>query len=126
MKTSTKDLSKDISMAWQISLLMLLCAVLIMLPDLSYAQTAANSTDTVVGNTLCRVVGWFTGNTGKGIATIAIIVIGVGALMGKVSWGMAITLGTGIGVVFGSWGIVNGLADLGNVDCSVDGGDDPA
>ena len=110
MKTSTKDLSKDLSMAWQISLLMLLCAVLIMLPDLSYAQTAANSTDTVVGNTLCRVVGWFTGNTGKGIATIAIIVIGVGALMGKVSWGMAIIVGIGVALIFGAASIVNSIS----------------
>ena len=107
MKTSTKDLS----MAWQISLLMLFCAVLIMLPDLSYAQaTTAASTDTVVGNTLCKVVGWFTGNTGKGIATIAIIVIGVGALMGKVSWGMAIIVGIGVALIFGAASIVNSIS----------------
>lgn len=60
-------------------------------------------------NVLCNVVGWFTGSIGAGIATLAIIVIGIGALMGKVSWGMAIIVGLGVGVIFGAPTIVNAL-----------------
>ena len=103
MKTQTKDLA----MAWQIALLTLLCAVVVMIPDLSFAA----GTDTPIGATLCKVVGWFTGNTGKGIATIAIIVIGVGALMGKVSWGMAIIVGIGVGIIFGASSLVSAISD---------------
>ena len=101
MKTQTKDLA----LAWQIALLTLLCAVVVMLPDMAYAQ----SSDTPIGNVLCNVVGWFTGNTGKGIATIAIIVIGVGALLGKVSWGMAIIVGIGVAIIFGASSLVNSI-----------------
>ena len=51
-----------------------------------------------------------TGALGKAIATLAIIIIGIGALMGKVSWGMAIIVAIGVAVVFGAGQIVQLLA----------------
>lgn len=102
MKTQTKDLA----LSWQISLLVMLSALVVMLPDMAFATT----TDTVVGNMMCTVNSWFLGSTGKGLATIAIIVIGVGALMGKVSWGMAIIVGLGIALIFGAAAMVNALS----------------
>jgi type IV secretion system protein VirB2 len=101
MKTQTKDLS----LAWRVSLLVLLTAVVIMTPDLALAVNS----NTPMGNVLCTVVNWFTGNTGKGLATIAITIIGIGALLGKVSWGMAIIVGIGVAIVFGAAGIVEAM-----------------
>ena len=98
MKTTTKDLS----LAWQISLMVMLSAVIVMMPDFAFAGT-----DTPMGNVLCTAMTWFTGNTGKGLATIAITVIGIGALLGKVSWGMAMIVGIGVAIVFGAAGIVS-------------------
>ena len=69
---------------------------------------SANATSTI-GSVLCGVVSWFTGPIGQGIATLAIIVIGIGALMGKVSWGMAIIVGLGVAVIFGASAIVSEL-----------------
>lgn len=109
MKTSTKELSS----AWQMSFLMLLAAVAIMIPDLAFAT----GSDTVIGTAFCNVISWFNGTTGKGIATIAIIVIGVGALMGKVSWGMAIIVGIGVALIFGAASLVNSIGGQGN-DCT--------
>ena len=100
MKTQTKDLS----LAWQISLMVMLSAVIVMVPELSFATN-----NTPMGNVLCTAVGWFTGNTGKGLATIAITVIGIGALLGKVSWGMAMIVGVGVAIVFGAAGIVGAM-----------------
>ncbi len=105
MTTQTKDLS----IAWQICLAVMLVAGIIMMPDLSYAGPG----DTPMGAVLCQVVAWFTGNTGKGLATIAITVIGIGALLGKVSWGMAIIVGIGVAIVFGAAGIVNAMSGSG-------------
>jgi type IV secretory pathway VirB2 component (pilin) len=99
MKTQTKDLS----VAWQVCFLTMLSAVIVMMPDMALA------TDTPIGNVLCTVKDWFTGNTGKGLATIAITIIGIGALLGKVSWGMAIIVGIGVAIVFGAAGIVDSL-----------------
>lgn len=66
-----------------------------------------------IGDVLCNVVSWFTGRIGQAIATLAILVIGIGALMGKVSWGMAIIVGIGVGVIFGAPSIVNALGGMG-------------
>ena len=71
--------------------------------------SGGSSTGNPIGDTLCTVANWFTGPIGSGIATLAILVIGVGALMGKVSWGMAIIVGIGVGVIFGAPQIVNML-----------------
>lgn len=100
MKSQTKDLSR----AWQICLFVCLSAVVIMMPDFAAAQA-----NTPMGNVLCTVVKWFTGNTGKGLATIAITIIGIGALLGKVSWGMAIIVGIGVAIVFGAAGLVDAM-----------------
>lgn len=96
MKTQTKDLT----LYWQASLLVVLAAFIMLMPDMAHA------TDTRMGNVLCTVSKWFTGNTGKGLATIAITVIGIGALLGKVSWGMAMIVGIGVAIVFGASAIV--------------------
>ncbi len=97
--------TKDLSTAWQICLMVMLSAAIIMMPDFAFAS----GVDTPMGKVLCTVVNWFTGNTGKGLATIAITVIGIGALLGKVSWGMAIIVGIGVAIVFGAAGIVNAM-----------------
>jgi type IV secretion system protein VirB2 len=99
MKTQMRNLS----IAWQVCLFVCLSAVIVMMPD--FASAAAINTP--MGSVLCTVVQWVTGNTGQGLATIAIVVIGIGALLGKVSWGMAIIVGIGIAIVFGAAGIVN-------------------
>lgn len=104
MKTQTKSLS----FAWQVSLMVMLTAVIVMVPDMVRAGTVA-ATNTPIGNTLCIVSSWFLGNTGKGLATIAITIIGIGALLGKVSWGMAMIVGIGVAVVFGAAGIIDAI-----------------
>ena len=112
MKTQTKDLS----IAWQACLMVMLTAIVISMPELAMATNS----NTPMGNVLCTVVNWFTGNTGKGLATIAITVIGIGALLGKVSWGMAIIVGIGVAIVFGAAGIVNtmGAGNGSNQGCA--------
>jgi type IV secretion system protein VirB2 len=97
--------------------LLVLCAAT-MLPAEVLAQTATitvgggggGNAPSALKDVLCNVVKWFTGPIGGGIATLAIIVVGVGALMGKVSWGMAIIVGLGVGVIFGADTIVSALS----------------
>lgn len=98
-----KNNKKQLFISWQVSLLAMLAAVIIMMPDFAHAA----GTNTPMGNVLCTVTNWFTGNTGKGLATIAVTIIGIGALLGKVSWGMAIIVGIGIAIVFGAATLVN-------------------
>jgi type IV secretion system protein VirB2 len=98
--------------------MVMITAAAIMLPELSWAVTVGTGTDTPIGNVLCTVKGWFLGNTGKGLATIAITIIGIGALLGKVSWGMAMIVGIGVAIVFGAAGIVDSLNAGASTGCS--------
>ncbi len=61
-----------------------------------------------IADLLCSVVNWFTGDgsVGQGIATLAVIVLGIGASLGKVSYGMALTTMVGIATIFGASDIV--------------------
>jgi type IV secretory pathway VirB2 component (pilin) len=90
----------------KLTLAFLVAYCVVLLPMDSMAQ----ATPTGLSEVLCNVVGWFTGTIGKALATLAIIVIGIGALMGKVSWGMAIIVGLGVGVIFGAESIVDALS----------------
>jgi type IV secretory pathway VirB2 component (pilin) len=101
----TSESNKAMLMVW-----CLVAAYAVMFIPMDALATAGPSG---ISSVLCNVVGWFTGNIGKGIATLAIIVIGIGALMGKVSWGMAIIVGLGVGIIFGASGIVDALSPSG-------------
>ncbi|MES2984450.1 MAG: TrbC/VirB2 family protein [Pseudomonadota bacterium] len=103
-------LNKDhmTSLAW---VMLAVCTMATMVPmdALAATGTTTDGSGTALSAVLCAVVSWFQGPIGAGIATLAIIVIGVGALMGKVSWGMAIIVGLGVGVIFGAPSIVKSL-----------------
>jgi len=65
---------------------------------------------TPMGQVLCDIIGWLIyGNLGKGLAILAVGMLGIGALLGKTSWGMALTVCVGIAVMFGAVGIVQAM-----------------
>lgn len=77
----------------------------VVLPNVAFADpTAANSGLTGV---LCNVVNQLQGGLGKAIATIAIIVLGIGLFLGKLSWPLALITAIGIGMIFGAANIVD-------------------
>ena len=105
-------------MAWGTCLIALFGTVIVMMPDFAYATS-----DTPMSAVLCTAASWFTGSTGKGLATIAITIIGIGALLGKVSWGMAIIVGMGVAIVFGAGSLVTTLStSAGNAAVGCGGG----
>jgi len=118
-----KTITTDLSTSWEIACALMLATVLVAMPDMAFALSAAGEgTDTLAGNVLCVAVNFFQGSAGKGLATIMVCALGVGAMLGKVSWGMAAMLGTGVGIVFGAWSIVNNMgASLMSVDCTGEG-----
>lgn len=86
--------------AFSMSLALLAAYAVMLVPADAFANNTGGPTAIV--NALCTVVNWFIGPVGTAVATLAIIIIGVGALMGKVSWGMAIIVGMGVAVIFGA------------------------
>ena len=62
------------------------------------AQLATNSP---MGWVICGLLSYIYGNLGRGLAALAVIILGIGALIGKVSWGLAMTVAVGIATIFG-------------------------
>lgn len=57
-----------------------------------------------------RILGFFTGPFGRTIATIAVIVMGMMAMFGKLAWDHAIKVILGVAIVFGAAGVINAIS----------------
>lgn len=57
---------------------------------------------TPVGIVLCNVVTMIWSDIGRGIATIAVMIMGIMAALGKATWGQALLLAVGISLTFGA------------------------
>lgn len=67
---------------------------------------AGSGLDAIVGGGLCDVVGNLSGGTASAIATLAVLILGIGAFFGKVNWGLAVLFAVGIAAMFGAATIV--------------------
>lgn len=68
---------------------------------------ATNSDATMVINVMCAAINQLTGNIGKAITIIIMVSLGIMLLLGKVTWGVAIALAVGMGIIFGAKDMVN-------------------
>lgn len=109
MVKTTQSAQAAIDMGWHLLVLFAVVAGVSLLPE---ASMAAGNTN-VISQVFCNVVGVMNGLTGKAIATVAVIAVGVGALLGKISWGMALIVALGVALVFGAASIVNALGGNG-------------
>lgn len=114
---ASKPLADSRDTLYRLALYFLLVTVFISIP------TAAEAAGTdPLSRTLCLVVGWFTGRMGQAIATLGILVLGIGAMMGKVSWQMALTVAFGVSVMFSGARVVELLTDRNAGFCTGAGG----
>ncbi|NBO18031.1 MAG: hypothetical protein EBV03_02175 [Proteobacteria bacterium] len=92
------------------SLFLLGVVLVAMTPQPAYAGTP-------MSDVLCFILfDILLGSAGKGFATIGVCAIGLAAVMGKASWGLTITVGIGIAVLFGCVSVVESLG-LGTAAC---------
>lgn len=59
---------------------------------------------------LCRASNFISGNTGRAIAVLVVISLAIALFLGKVSWGMAIAVAVGMGILFGAPGLVGAIS----------------
>lgn len=68
----------------------------------------ASGVGSTIGDALCNIPAEIiTGTIGRAIATIGVITLGLGALLGRITWGQALIVATGIAVLFGAASIVD-------------------
>jgi type IV secretory pathway VirB2 component (pilin) len=59
---------------------------------------------------LCNVILTIIVDVGRGIATLAVIVLGISALLGRATWAQGLTIMAGIAIIFGAPGIALSFA----------------
>lgn len=91
-----------------------LLALVVALPELGFAQ--ADNDLGGIGSVLCRIVNAVQGNIGKGIATLGIVFLGIGAFFGKVNWGLAVMFAVGIFAIFGATSIIEAFSGGGECE----------
>ncbi len=89
----------------------LFALVAIVLPEMSYAI------DGQLKNALCAVVNASHGSVAKGLATLAVVFVGIGAFFGKANWGLVIITAVGIGMLFGAENIAQAISSSNSANC---------
>ena len=85
-------------------------AFYVLIPSTGFA------TSEVIGDSLCNVVGWMHGKTGKALVVLAMVITGVMALLNKITWGVALIHLVGEALVLEASIMVSNIA-AGGVDC---------
>lgn len=83
---------------------------------LIFPESGFAGDDTAIGNMLCIVSSWANGNAGEGLATLAVIIIGILAINNKISWGIAIIHVVGVALLAGAGSIITAL-NVGGSGC---------
>lgn len=110
---------------WQICLLFCLAAALLLIPSFSFADdfssdsVESGSTDDGISEVLCLIVTKLTGPIGKTVAMIALVVLGIGIFMGKLSWQLCLGVAVGITFIFAAGNIIDWLSGTGTDSCGV-------
>jgi type IV secretion system protein VirB2 len=95
----------------------LLLAIVILMPDASYAIAGDGSGSAKVADVICAIVNELQGPVARGVAAFGIIFLGFSLFLGKISWGVALALGIGIGCIFGAGTIVDMLSGTSGGTC---------
>ncbi|AIF81305.1 type IV secretion system protein VirB2 [endosymbiont of Acanthamoeba sp. UWC8] len=88
-------------------IMVIMLSISALMPTNSYAQGAD---DTKITETLCNAVNQLTGNIGRSIAILIVISLAIMLFLGKVTWGVAIAVGVGMGILFGAPDVVQLLS----------------
>ena len=85
-------------------------ALLFLVPDLLLATRSTTSNNNAIVTVICNVVKQLTGPIGQAVSTVAVIFIGIGLFMGKISWGLALGIAIGMAMLFGAENIVTWIS----------------
>jgi type IV secretory pathway VirB2 component (pilin) len=94
--------------AWNVAFVFILIAAVMMIPTESTAAVGDGSK--AVSDVICSIVKELQGPVARGVAAFGIIFLGFSLFLGKISWGVALALGIGIGAIFGAGQIVDMFA----------------
>ena len=117
----TNTIQTNSDFIWKTLLAVLFTAMITTNYDVALAVEDAK--DDAIGKQLCEVVKQLSGGIARSIATIAIIGVAGGLLLGKLNWVAALTVSVGVIIIFSAGRIVSFISGDGggissDTDCS--------
>ena len=100
--------------SWQMCLVLCLVALTMVSPSDVFAADESGLTDA-----LCRIVVLLTGALGQAVAMIALVALGIGIFLGKLSWPLALATAVGITFIFSAGKIVGWISGGSTATCVV-------
>lgn len=86
------------------------------------SETPGNKDQTGITEIICNVIRQVTGGIGKAISILILISMAIGLFLGKITWGLAIAVMVGMGLLFGAPTLVDVIAGSqggGNNVCAI-------
>lgn len=114
----------DSDFMWKTLLFFLFAALTVSSNDVALASAAEGAeAGDAIGQQLCQLVKNLSGGIAKSVATIAIIGVAGGLLLGKLNWVVAVTVSVGVIIIFSAGKIVSFVSGDGggitaDTDCS--------
>jgi len=110
LNITMRPLTNDVATCLILSLLMVLL--------LGAADSFATSSASGLGNAICTIPNSVINTSiGRGLATIGILVLGIMATLGRITWTQAVVVGVGISVIFGAASVAGMISMGSGVSC---------
>jgi type IV secretory pathway VirB2 component (pilin) len=94
--------------------LLLVFLIAIVISDVSFAALSDGSSTDVdpsgIITIFCNVINQITNGVGKVISILILISMAIALFLGKITWGLAICVMVGMGLLFGASGVVDTIA----------------
>jgi type IV secretion system protein VirB2 len=104
-------MTEQLKSVWKVCLIALFSVFLGLISPVYESKSAENLTDkNQITNILCNVTNIITGGVGRTIAILIVISLAIALFLGKVTWGMAIAVAVGMGVLFGAKDLVKAIS----------------
>ena len=98
----TYNFKLDSETIWRLVGMLCLSFFILSISDVALATAPVDP----IGDKLCDMVALLQGGTAKAVATVAIIGVAGGLLLGKLNWTVALTVSAGVVVIFSASAIV--------------------
>jgi type IV secretion system protein VirB2 len=102
-----EPMSSDLNLSWRTCILIMLTSIVLTTPDWALATSTSGLP---MEDVFCTATLWITGPVGRAIAMICMGIVGIGAILGKITWGVAMLIGVNVATVFGAANVVDALA----------------
>ena len=104
------NITDQIKTAWKACIVAFFAITLSLTAPIYSASAQTKTEATQISNIICNAVNQLTGTIGRSIAILIIISLAISLFLGKVSWGMAIAVAVGMGILFGAKDVVKLLS----------------